>query len=129
MPEQGDWYARSMYLQGTRQYDYHVKTYGPPSEFGFMEIDHLWTAEHWDPERLMELYVAAGAKYFVALANHEDNFGLLRLEVLRVEFRQRRAAPRHRRDLGAGRAGARPALWRLEPLLPRLALVPAGLWL
>ena len=39
-----------------------------------MEIDHLWTAANWDPEKLMELYVAAGAKYFVALANHHDNF-------------------------------------------------------
>ncbi len=74
VPEQGDWYARNMYIQGTRQYEYHVAHYGPPSEFGFMQLDHLWTAKHWDPERLMELYVAAGAKFFVALANHEDNF-------------------------------------------------------
>jgi alpha-L-fucosidase len=74
VPEQGDWYARSMYIQGTAPYDYHVAHYGHPSEFGFMELDHRWKAEHWDPERLMELYIAAGAKYFVALANHEDNF-------------------------------------------------------
>jgi alpha-L-fucosidase len=74
VPEQGDWYARSMYIQGTAQYDYHVAHYGHPSQFGFMEIDHLWKAEQWEPEQLMELYIAAGAKYFVALANHEDNF-------------------------------------------------------
>ena len=74
VPEQGDWYARNMYIQGMAQYDYHVAHYGHPTEFGFMEIDHRWKAEHWDPEQLMELYIAAGAKYFVALANHEDNF-------------------------------------------------------
>lgn len=74
VPEQGDWYARSMYIEGTKQYNYHLAHYGHPSQFGFMEIDHLWKAEHWDPEQLMELYIAAGAKYFVALANHEDNF-------------------------------------------------------
>jgi alpha-L-fucosidase len=74
VPEQGDWYARAMYVQGHRQYDYHVKTYGHPSQFGFMEIDHLWKAERWSPEELMQLYVDAGARYFVALANHEDNF-------------------------------------------------------
>ncbi|HVU33989.1 MAG TPA: alpha-L-fucosidase [Opitutaceae bacterium] len=74
VPEQGDWYARNMYIQGTPQNRYHVAHYGHPSEFGFMEIDHRWTAAHWDPEALMELYVAAGARYFVALANHEDNF-------------------------------------------------------
>ena len=39
-----------------------------------MEIDNLWKAENWEPEQLMELYVRAGAKYFVALANHHDNF-------------------------------------------------------
>jgi alpha-L-fucosidase len=74
VPEQGDWYARSMYIEGTKQYEYHVAHYGPPSQFGFMEIDNLWKAEHWDPEKLMQLYIAAGAKYFVAMANHEDNF-------------------------------------------------------
>ena len=30
--EAGDWYARNMYIQGQRQYDYHVKTYGHPSK-------------------------------------------------------------------------------------------------
>ena len=74
VPEQGDWYARRMYLQGEKDYDYHVKTYGHPSKFGFMEIDNLWKAERWDPERLMALYKRAGAKYFFALATHHDNF-------------------------------------------------------
>ena len=74
VPEQGDWYARQMYLQGDPVYDHHVKTYGHPSEFGFMEIDNLWKAERWEPERLMALYERAGAKYFFALANHHDNF-------------------------------------------------------
>lgn len=74
VPEQGDWYARHMYLQGTPQYDFHAKTYGHPSKFGFMELDNLWKAERWEPAALMQLYVAAGAKYFVSLANHHDNF-------------------------------------------------------
>jgi alpha-L-fucosidase len=39
-----------------------------------MELDNLWKAEKWDPEKLMQLYANAGAKYFVALANHHDNF-------------------------------------------------------
>jgi alpha-L-fucosidase len=74
VPEQGDWYARHMYIQGNRQYEYHVKTYGHPSKFGFMEIDNLWKADKWEPEKLMAMYKRAGAKYFVALANHHDNF-------------------------------------------------------
>jgi alpha-L-fucosidase len=74
VPEQGDWYARRMYLQGEKDYDYHVKTYGHPSKFGFMEIDNLWKADRWEPEQLMARYKRAGAKYFFALATHHDNF-------------------------------------------------------
>jgi alpha-L-fucosidase len=74
VPEQGDWYARRMYLQGDPAYDHHVRTYGHPSTFGFMEIDRLWKAERWDPARLIDVYKRAGAKYFFALANHHDNF-------------------------------------------------------
>ena len=74
VPEQGDWYARRMYLEGDPAYEYHVKTYGHPSTFGFKEIDHLWKAERWQPDELMGLYKAAGAKYFFALAVHHDNF-------------------------------------------------------
>jgi len=73
-PEAGDWYARQMYIQGNAQYNIHVQKYGHPSEFGFMEIDNLWKAEKWDPHALVDRYKKAGAKYFVALANHHDNF-------------------------------------------------------
>ena len=74
VPEQGDWYARQMYQEGSDDYKFHVAHYGHPSKFGFKDIDNLWHAEHWDPEKLMDLYVKAGAHYFVALANHHDNF-------------------------------------------------------
>jgi alpha-L-fucosidase len=74
VPEAGDWYARNMYMQGSRQYKHHLDHYGHPTQTGFMEIDHLWKAEHWQPEELIDLYVKAGAKYFMALAVHHDNF-------------------------------------------------------
>jgi alpha-L-fucosidase len=74
VPEMGDWYARSMYLQGHSHYEHHVKTYGHPTKVGFMEMQNRWKADNWQPEALMDLYVKAGAKYFVALANHHDNF-------------------------------------------------------
>src|SRR5215469_16100775 len=73
VPECGDWYGRLMYVQGGPFYEHHVKTYGHPSKFGFMEIENLWKAEHWNPEELISLYKKAGAKYFVSLANHHDN--------------------------------------------------------
>jgi alpha-L-fucosidase len=66
--EDGDWYARNIYIQGSRQYSGH------PSVSGFKDIIHDWKAEKWDPEKLVALYKGAGAKFFVALANHHDNF-------------------------------------------------------
>ena len=72
----GNWYARQMYVQGTREYEYHVKTYGHPSEFGYKDIIGLWKAEKFDPDHLMDLYVKAGAKYFVSMGAHHDNFDL-----------------------------------------------------
>jgi len=74
VPEQGDWYARGMYVQNSAQYNYHVKTYGHPSQFGYKDICHNWKGENWNPEELIRLYAKTGAKYFVALGNHHDNF-------------------------------------------------------
>ncbi|MDP9080005.1 MAG: alpha-L-fucosidase [Bacteroidota bacterium] len=73
-PEHGDWYARSMYIEGDDDYNFHIKKYGHPSKFGFKDVINQWTAERWEPEHLVKLYKNAGAKYFFAMANHHDNF-------------------------------------------------------
>ncbi len=75
-PERGDWYARGMYQEGSDQYKYHCEKYGHPSKFGFKDVINEWKAEEWNPEELLALYKKAGAKYFVCLANHHDNFDL-----------------------------------------------------
>jgi len=77
-PECGDWYARGMYVEGSWQYKYHVEKYGHPSKFGFKDVINEWKAELWDPESLVSLCKQAGAKYFMALANHHDNFDLFK---------------------------------------------------
>jgi alpha-L-fucosidase len=74
--EAGDWYARNMYIQGQRQYDYHVKTYGHPSKFGFKDVIATWRADKFEPEHLVALYKKAGAKYFCSMGVHHDNFDL-----------------------------------------------------
>jgi alpha-L-fucosidase len=76
VPMMGDWYARRMYIQGDRDYEDHLKRYGHPSEHGYKDIIPLWKAEKWDPDRLMQLYKRAGAKYFVSMGSHHDNFFL-----------------------------------------------------
>lgn len=75
-PENGDWYAREMYMEGTHHYNFHLKKYGHPSAFGFKDVINEWKGEQWNPEELLSLYQKAGAKYFVALANHHDNMDL-----------------------------------------------------
>ena len=75
-PEEGDWYARGMYDEGSRQYKAHIEKYGHPSEFGFKDVINVWKAEKWDPDKLMSLYKKVGAQYFFTLGNHHDNFDL-----------------------------------------------------
>ncbi len=74
VPMFGDWYARNMYIQGTPQYNYHLRHYGHPSKFGYKDICALWKAEKFDPEGLMSLYYKAGARYFVGQAMHHDHY-------------------------------------------------------
>ncbi|WP_168433020.1 alpha-L-fucosidase [Pontiella sulfatireligans] len=76
VPGVGDWYARLMYIEGSSHYKYHVANYGHPSEFGYKDIIPLWKGEKFNPEEQIELFKKAGAKYFVAMANHHDNFDL-----------------------------------------------------
>ena len=72
----GDWMARSLYMEGTNEYNRHVKNYGHPSEVGFKDIIPLFKAEKWDPDKLVGFYKKIGAQYFFALGNHHDNFDL-----------------------------------------------------
>ena len=76
VPMMGDWYARRLYLPGDKIYQHHLETYGHPSTNGYKDIIPLWKAEKWDPERLMALYKKAGARYFVSMGSHHDNFFL-----------------------------------------------------
>lgn len=74
--EYGDWYARNMYVQGNKQYEYHLKTYGHPSKVGFKDVIPQWKADKFDPDHLLGLYKKAGAKYFCTMGVHHDGFDL-----------------------------------------------------
>ena len=75
-PEQGDWYARSMYIKGTRQFKWHAANYGNQTDFGFKDVINTWKAENWQPDLLVKKFKRAGATYFMAMANHHDNFDM-----------------------------------------------------
>ncbi|MGA9056024.1 MAG: alpha-L-fucosidase [Terriglobia bacterium] len=74
--EYGDWYARNMYIQGHKQYEYHVKVYGHPTKVGYKDVIPVWKADKFDPDHLLQLYKKAGAKYFCSMAVHHDGFDL-----------------------------------------------------
>ena len=74
VPMFGDWYARNMYIEGTPQYEYHVRHYGHPSKFGYKDLCALWKAEKFDPEALAEKYYKAGARYLMTQGTHHDHF-------------------------------------------------------
>lgn len=74
--EAGDWYARNMYIQGSEQYKHHVAAYGHPSKFGFKDVIATWKGDRFDADHLVSLYKKAGAKYFVSMGVHHDNFDL-----------------------------------------------------
>lgn len=74
--EYGDWYARNIYIDKTEQHKHHVATYGHPSKFGYKDIIPLWHAREFNADRLVGLYKKAGAKYFMSMGVHCDNFDL-----------------------------------------------------
>ena len=74
--EQGEWYARNLYIEGRPEYKHHLATYGHPSEFGYQDFIPMWKAENFDPDALLALFKEAGAKYFTPCAVHHDNFDL-----------------------------------------------------
>ncbi|MCJ8209011.1 alpha-L-fucosidase [Mucilaginibacter sp. RS28] len=87
VPELGDWYGHFLYKApneanewrikgGIKANAYHLKTYGHPSKFGYKDLIPLFKAEHWDPKALMELYYKAGARYFMSMGQHHDNFDM-----------------------------------------------------
>ena len=49
--EDGDWYARFMYYEGSGQSQWHYEHFGDPAEFGLKELCNDWKAENWNPEK------------------------------------------------------------------------------
>ncbi|WP_342644538.1 alpha-L-fucosidase [Mucilaginibacter sp. CSA2-8R] len=74
--ESGDWYARRMYVQGTKAYANHVKKYGHPSKAGYMEVLHNWKPNLLDPKKLAKIYKDAGARFLMIQGVHHDNYDM-----------------------------------------------------
>lgn len=69
-----EWYPRQMYLEGTKEYEHHIKTYGPHKDFGYKDFIPMFKAEKFDAGEWMQLFADAGAKYVMPVAEHHDGF-------------------------------------------------------
>lgn len=69
-----EWYPRLMYMEGTKEFEHHVKTYGPQKEFGYKDFIPMFKAEKFDPKEWVALFKESGAKYVMPVAEHHDGF-------------------------------------------------------
>ncbi|MGN0403108.1 MAG: alpha-L-fucosidase [Acetatifactor sp.] len=76
-----EWYSRNMYIEGSREYEHHRKTYGPQKEFGYKDFIPMFQAQKFDPGEWAELFQAAGAQYVTPVAEHHDGFQMYESEL------------------------------------------------
>jgi len=70
------WYPYNMYIEGTPQHEYHVKTYGHPGKFGYKDFIPMLTGAKFDADEWAELFKDAGARFAGPVAEHHDGFAM-----------------------------------------------------
>ncbi len=76
-----EWYPRGMYIQGTKEYEHHLKTYGAHKDFGYKDFIPMFKAERFDPACWAELFEKAGAQYVIPVGEHHDGFQMYDSEI------------------------------------------------
>ena len=71
-----EWYPRNMYLEGTKEFQHHVATYGPQSKFGYKDFIPMFKAEKYDPAAWATLFQKSGARFVMPVAEHHDGFAM-----------------------------------------------------
>jgi alpha-L-fucosidase len=73
-----EWYSRNMHIRGTPELEHHVKTYG--EDFGYEDFIPLFKGEKFSADEWLDLFVQAGAKYLMPVAEHHDGFRMYKSE-------------------------------------------------
>jgi alpha-L-fucosidase len=71
-----EWYSRNMYVPGSREFAHQVATYGPQTTFGYKDFIPMFKAQSFNPNAWVDLFVQAGARYVVPVAEHCDGFAM-----------------------------------------------------
>ncbi|GAA1712967.1 alpha-L-fucosidase [Fodinicola feengrottensis] len=69
-----EWYWNWMQDPNNAVYPYHAETYG--KDFNYDDFIPRFTAEKFDPRSWLQLFVDAGAKYYVLTSKHHEGFAL-----------------------------------------------------
>jgi len=78
-----DWYSHYMYIPGTRNHLEHKARFGPVSSFGYKDLIPKFTAEKFDADAWVDLYVEAGARFAGPVGEHADGFAMWNSKVTR----------------------------------------------
>jgi alpha-L-fucosidase len=65
-----------MYEEGTKEFDHHLATYGPQDKFGYKDFIPLFKADKFSASTWADLFIEAGAKFVVPVAEHHDGFAM-----------------------------------------------------
>ncbi|WP_109832230.1 alpha-L-fucosidase [Reichenbachiella versicolor] len=76
-----EWYSTHMYKKGHPIRKYHEETYGPLDEFGYKDFIPMFTAEKFNAEEWVDLFVKAGAQFAGPVAEHADGFAMWDSEI------------------------------------------------
>lgn len=69
-----EWYSRNMYVEGSPEFEHHIKTYGPHKDFGYKDFIPMFTGKDFSAEEWVSLFKSAGAQYVIPVAEHHDGF-------------------------------------------------------
>ncbi|MGG4142587.1 alpha-L-fucosidase [Paenibacillus algorifonticola] len=78
-----EWYPRNMYIQGSKEYEHHIATYGEHKNFGYKDFIPMFQAEKFNAEEWADLFQRSGAKYVMPVAEHHDGFQMYKSAISR----------------------------------------------
>jgi alpha-L-fucosidase len=79
---ENEWYPRRMYLDEMHKrlqvnfFEHHRETWGPQEHFGYKDFIPMFTAEKFNADEWVDLFVESGARYIGPVAEHHDGFAM-----------------------------------------------------
>ena len=71
-----EWYSRNMYVEGSKEFNHHVETYGSQKDFGYKDFIPMFDGKQFDPAEWIRLFKRAGARFIMPVAEHHDGFAM-----------------------------------------------------